>query len=205
MDLRAVGEHGPYLALAVAGGFKDDVAAVRSPTGPLVLATVAGDLDDLTRGGFHDVDVEIAVRPPPTEGHHLAVGGPGRIDEVALVGQIEFGGVGAVGVHHVELGDASAIADKNDALAGLRIPGRGGAGGGGVGDALGAAAVGVGDEEFGIAEHGGREHDLRAVWGPSRRAVGAAEAREGNNLVGVRGVHANLRADHAGRAGNKAS
>src|SRR5260370_33424880 len=124
MGWRAVGEYGPYLALAVAGGFKDDVAAVRSPTGPLVLATVAGDLDDLARGGFHDVDVESAVRPPPTEGHHLAVGGPGRIDEVAPVGQIEFGGVGAVGGHLVELGEASANAAQNDALAGCSIPGR---------------------------------------------------------------------------------
>src|SRR5260370_8510683 len=149
MGWRAVGEYGPYLALAVAGGFKEDVAAVRRRAGALVLATVAGDLDDLARGGFHDVDVEIAVRPPPTEGHHLAVGGPGRIDEVALVGQIEFGGVGAVGVHHVELGVASAVADKNDALAGLRIPGRGGAGGGGVGGALVGAAVSVGVEERG--------------------------------------------------------
>src|SRR5260370_34867692 len=104
MGLRAVGEHGPYLALAIAGGFKDDVAAVRSPTGPLVLATVASDLNDLARGGFHDVDVEISVRPPPTEGHHLAVGGPGRDDGGGLGGQMGFGGVGSVGVPPLSVG-----------------------------------------------------------------------------------------------------
>src|ERR1700719_1055030 len=147
MGLRAVGEHGPDLALAIARGFEDDVAAVGRPTGALVLATVARDLDDLARGGFHDVDVVIAVGPAPTEGDHLTVGRPGRIDEIALVGQIEFGSVGAVGVHHLQLGDATAIADEYDALAGLGVPRRGSAGGVGVGKALGAAAVSVGDEK----------------------------------------------------------
>src|SRR5260370_18260260 len=113
MGLCAVGEHGPDLAFAIAGGFKDDVAAVGSPTGTLVLAAVAGDLNDLAGGGIHDVDVEIAVRPAPTEGDHLAIGRPGRIDEVALVWQIEFGGFGSLALHHVRLADVAPIAYAN--------------------------------------------------------------------------------------------
>ena len=35
---RAIGKHDPYLARAAAGGFKDDVAAIGSPTGALVAA-----------------------------------------------------------------------------------------------------------------------------------------------------------------------
>ena len=78
----------------------------------------------------------------------------------------------------IELGDAAAIADEDDGLAGFRIPAGGGAGAVGEGEALGVAAVGVGDEEFGVAEHGGRKHELRAVGRPRGRAVGAAETRE---------------------------
>jgi hypothetical protein len=44
--LGAVGEHGPDLAGAAAGGFEDDVAAVRSPTGTFVAAHVAGEFED---------------------------------------------------------------------------------------------------------------------------------------------------------------
>src|SRR5712672_1410014 len=174
VGLRAVGKHGPDLALAVASGFEDDVAAVGSPTGALVLAAVAGDLTDLAGGGIHDVDVEIAVGTSPTEGDHLAVGRPRGVDQIAFVGEIELGGIGAVGVHEVELGNTSAIADEYDALAGLGVPSRRSAGGGGIGDALGTAAAGVDDEEFGVAEHGGGKHDLRAVGRPGRGAVGAA-------------------------------
>src|SRR5260221_11292671 len=97
MGLRAVREHGPDLALAIARGFKDDVAAVGRPTGALVLATVARGLDDFARGRFHDVDVVIAVGAAPTKGDHFAVGGAGRGGEGALVGGVELGGVGALG------------------------------------------------------------------------------------------------------------
>src|SRR6267154_3042509 len=205
MGLRAIGKHSPDLALAVARGFKDDVPAVGSPTGALVLAAVAGDLTDLAGGGFHDVDVEVAVGTSPTEGDHLAVGRPRRVDQITFVGKSKFAGVGAVGVHEVELGNTSAIADEYDALTGLGVPCWRSAGGVGKGDALGAAAVGVDDEEFGIAEHGGGKHDLRAVRRPGGRAVGAAEARAGDDLVGVHGVHADLRADYLGGAGFKTS
>src|SRR4029077_1374370 len=68
---------------------------------------------------------------------------------------------------------------------------------------LGAAAADVGDEEFRIAEHGRRKHDLRAVRRPSGGAAGAAKTCEGDDFAGVDGVHTNLRADHACRAGNK--
>src|SRR5258708_20210785 len=101
MGLRAVREHGPDLSLAIARGFKDDVAAVGRPTGALVLATVARDLNDLARGRFHDVDVVIAVRSSPTKSDHLAVWRPGRVDEVDLVGEIELGRLAALLLHPV--------------------------------------------------------------------------------------------------------
>ena len=59
---------------------------------------------------------------------------------------------------------------KTTRLAGLGIPRGRGAGAVGEGKALGGAAVGVGDEEFRIAEHGGREHELA-----SRRATTPGE------------------------------
>src|SRR5258708_30318715 len=99
MGLRAVREHGPDLSLAIARGFKDDVAAVGRPTGALVLTTVARDLNDLARGPLHDVDVVIAVGAAPTKGDHLAVGRPGRIDEGALLGQVATGVVAALSAH----------------------------------------------------------------------------------------------------------
>ncbi len=176
--MRAIGKHSPDLALTVAGGLEDDVAAIRSPTGALVLAAVAGDLTDLAGGGFHDVDVEVAVGTSPTEGDHLAVGRPRRVDQIAFVWKTEFASVGAVGVHEVELGYASAIADEYDALAGLGVPCWRGACGVGKGDTLGAAAVGVDDEEFGVAEHGGGKHDLRAVGRPGRGAGALLEPRK---------------------------
>ena len=67
----------------------------------------------------------------------------------------------------------------------------------GKSEALGTIAVGIGDVEFGIALHRRREHDLRAVRAPSRRSVGAAETAEGDEFVGVEGIHADLRADDA--------
>src|ERR1700686_1801952 len=204
MGLGAVGEHGPDLALAVARGFEDDVAAVGRPTGPLVFGAVAGNLADITAGRFHNVNVEIAIGAAPTEGDHLTIRRPRRIDEIALVGEIEFAGVGAVGVHHVELGNAAPIADEYDRLTGLGVPRGRGAGGVEVCDALGTAAVGVDNVEFGITSHRGGKHYLRAVWRPRGGAVGAAETREGDDFVGVDRIHADLRADDARGAGLEA-
>src|ERR1700732_3301147 len=153
MSLGAIGEHGPNLTLAVARGLENDMAAVGSPTGALVFAAVAGNLANIARGRIHDVNVVIAVRAAPTEGDHLAVRRPGRIDEIALVGQIQLARVSAIGIHHVELGNTATITDENDALASLGVPRRGGAGGGGIGDALGPAAGGVDNEKFGVTEH----------------------------------------------------
>ena len=76
MRLRAIGEHGPDLARAAARGFEHDVAAVRSPTGTFVAAGVAGDFDELPGGGFHDVDIVIAIGTAPTESEDLSVGRP---------------------------------------------------------------------------------------------------------------------------------
>ena len=68
---------------------------------------------------------------------------------------------------------------------------------GGVGEALGTITAGVGDVQRGIALHGGREHDLRAIGRPSGGIVGAAITGEGNEFAGVEGVHADLGADDA--------
>src|SRR5262249_33233756 len=109
------------------------------------------------RADVHDVNVIVAGRTAPTEGDEFAVRRPGGIDEIALVREIEFGGVGAVGVHEIELGNAAAIADIYDGLCGLGVPS-----GGDVGDisvreckALRTQAIGVDDVDFRIALHGG--------------------------------------------------
>ncbi len=122
------------------------MAAVGGPTGALVLAAVARDLDNLARGRIHDVDVVVAVWAAPTEGDHLTVRGPGGVDEIAFIGQVEFGGIGTVGVHHVELRNTAAVTDEHNALASLGIPRGRSTCGGGVRDALGTAAVGVDNE-----------------------------------------------------------
>jgi len=43
VGLGAVGEHGPDLAGAAAGGFEDDVAAVGGPAGAFVATGIAGE------------------------------------------------------------------------------------------------------------------------------------------------------------------
>src|SRR5450432_2671483 len=68
VGLRAVCQHGPNLTGATASGFEHDVTAVGRPTGTLVAARVAGDLDDLMGGRIHDVNVEVTFRAAPTEG-----------------------------------------------------------------------------------------------------------------------------------------
>src|SRR5208282_1619354 len=148
--LGAVGEHGPDLARAGAGRFEDDMAAVGSPAGALVArAGVWREIDDVLRSGLHDVEIVVAVGTAPTEGKDLPIGRPGGIDDVAFVRKIEQVHVGTVGVHHVELGDAAAVADEDDALTGFGVPGGRGAAAGGEGEALGFAAVDVGDVKLG--------------------------------------------------------
>ena len=115
-----------------------------------------------------------------------------------MSGQIDLARVGAVRIHKVKLRNAAAIADEGDGLTCFGIPcGRSVGTVGGEGKALGTIAAGVGDVESGIALHRGREHDLRAVGGPGGRIIGAAITSEGNELVGVKGVHADLRAGDA--------
>src|SRR5277367_1047074 len=191
--LGAVGEHGPDLARAVAGGLEDDVATVGRPTGAFVAgAGIGREINDLLGIGFHDVDVVVAIRAAPAEGEDLAVGRPCGIDQVALVGDVEQAHVGAVGVHHIELGNAAAIADEDYALAGLGVPGGRRAAAVGESEALRLAAARVRNVELGIAGHGGGEHDLRAVGRPSGGAVGAGEAGERDDFAGVHGVHADF-------------
>src|ERR1700732_3532693 len=59
VSLRAVGQHGPDLARAGAGGFEDQVATVRGPARALVASFIAGELDNLLRSRFHDVEVVV--------------------------------------------------------------------------------------------------------------------------------------------------
>ena len=200
VGLGAVGEHGPDLARAAASGLEDDVAAVGSPGGAFVAAGIAGDFDGFVggRGSIHDVDVVIARGTTPGEGKKLTVGRPGGVDDVAHIGKFDLTRIGAVGVHEIELRNAAAIADEGDELTGFGIPSRGSVCAiGSEGEALGTIAAGVGDVESGIALHRGREHDLRAVGRPGGRVVGATITSEGDELVGVEGIHADLRADDA--------
>ena len=112
--------------------------------------------------------------------------------KVALSGD-QGGEVGAVSVHHVELGDAAAIADEDNALTSLRVQ---------VGEVAPPflkkseafwAAVRVADVKVRRALHGRGEHELRAVRRPCGSAVSTTEAREGHNLAGIDRVHADLR------------
>src|ERR1700731_4806064 len=123
------------------------MATVGRPAGAFVAAGVPGDFDNFARRSFHHVDVVVAVGAAATEGEDLSIGRPCGIDDVAHVGQIEFGDAGAVGVHGIKLRDAATIADEYDGLSSFRIPGGGSVGAVGIGKAPGAAAGGVGDVE----------------------------------------------------------
>ena len=193
-----IGEHDPDLARATAGGFEDDVSAIGRPTGTFVASGVASNFADGAAGGVHDVDVVIAAGTAPTEGEELSIGRPGGIDDIAHVWEIEFLRAGAIGIHEIELRNSTTIADEGYGLTGFGIPcGRRAGSMGGEGDASGAIAIGIADEEFGIALHGGREHDFGTVGRPGGGSVGAAEAGKGNEFVGVERVHADLRASNA--------
>jgi len=198
VGLGAVGQHGPDLAGAGAGGLEDEVAAVGSPAGAFVAAGVARDFKNVARADVHDVDVVVAGGAAPTESDELAIGRPGRVDEVTLVRDIDFLGVGAVGIHHVKLGNAAAVADEDDGLQGFGIPGgRSVAAGIREGETLGAIAAGVRDVQRRSALHGRREHHLRAIGRPGGGRVGAFVPRKGDDPAGVEGVHADLGADYA--------
>src|SRR5437660_7661012 len=119
MWLRAIGQHGPDLPRAAAGRLEDKVAAVGSPAGALIAALVAGQLYNLAGSGVHDVDVVVVVGAAPAKSEELAIGSPGGIDDVALVGNVQLCGAGAVGIHQVQLGSAAAVADESDGLAGF--------------------------------------------------------------------------------------
>src|ERR1700731_870610 len=121
------------------------MAAVRGPTGTLVAALVAGQFDKLAGGCVHNVDVVVVVGTAPTEGQQLTIGRPGRVDDVAFVGEVQFGLAGAVGIHQVELGRAGAIAHEGDGLASFRIPTGRHACAVGIGQAFGAATADVGN------------------------------------------------------------
>jgi len=198
VGLRTVGEHRPDLTRAGASGFEYEMAAIGSPGGTLVAPLVAGDLEQLAGSYIHDVEIVVSAGTTPTEREELAIGRPSGIDDVTHVGKINALGIGAVSIHEIELRSAGAIADKGDRLAGFRIPGGRSVGPVvGEGEALGAIAGGVGDIQSRVALHGGGEHHLGAIGGPSRSNVRAAETSEGNDFVGIEGIHADLRAGDA--------
>src|SRR6266853_3715978 len=157
--LSAIGQHGPDLPGAGARGFKNKVPSIWSPTGAFVASCVVGQFDDLAAGDFHDVDVIIITRPAPTERQQLAVGRPGRINQITFVREVEILRVGAVGIHQVQLGYAAAIADKRDGLAGFWIPSWRGAGAVRKRQAFEIAASGIGGKKFRIAVHAGGENN----------------------------------------------
>ena len=121
----SVSQHGPNLPRSRPRGFEHKMAPVGSPTGALVAARVARQFHELAGDNFHHIEIIVSVRAPPAESQQLAVGRPRRINDVAHVGQIDFGLARSVRIHRVELRDAAAVADEGDLLAGLRIPGRG--------------------------------------------------------------------------------
>ncbi len=129
------------------------MTAVGRPTGAFVAADVARKFDNLPRGNVHHVDVVVIAGPAPTEGQKLAVGRPGRVDKVALVGKIQIDGASAIGVHQVKLWNSRTVADECDGLSGLRIPNGRSAGAVGEGEALEAAAAGAYRVKLGIAGH----------------------------------------------------
>src|SRR5579862_3555338 len=100
------------------------MAAIGSPTGALIPASVSSQFHELARDNFHYIEVIVSVRATPAEGQQLPVWGPGRINDVAHVGEVNLGLARSVRVHGVELRDTAAVADKGDLLACLRIPGR---------------------------------------------------------------------------------
>ena len=138
--LSAIGQHGPDLPGAGTRGFKNKVPSIWGPTGAFVASCVVGQFYDLAAGDFHDVDVVIITGPAPTERQQLAVGRPGRINQITFVREVEILRVGAVGIHQVQLGYAAAVADKCDRLAGFGIPGWRSAGAVGESKALKIAA-----------------------------------------------------------------
>src|SRR5215469_13623931 len=195
MRLGTVGDHGPNLALARACRFKDKVAAIGCPAGALVASLIAGQFAELLGSGVDDEKVVVIVRSSPAEGQQQAVGRPCGVDDVTFVRKVEFADTGAVGVHQIELGSAATVADKRDRLAGLGIPSGRHVGAVGMGKAFWVEAVYVTDVEFGVPLHGRRENKLRAIGRPGWRDVGPRKPREGDELTGFHGIHADLRVD----------
>src|ERR1700732_1159835 len=113
------------------------MAALRRPAGAFVAADVARQLDQLMRGDFHDVEIVISAGPTPTECQQLAVRRPCRVNDISLIGKVNFCLARTIGVHNVELRNSSAVADESHLLAGLWIPRRRSARAGGKGDAFG--------------------------------------------------------------------
>src|SRR5713226_2727488 len=66
--LGAIGEHGPDLARAAAGRFKNKVPTVGRPTGAFGAALVARQLYNLAGSRVHDVNVVVVIGSTPTEG-----------------------------------------------------------------------------------------------------------------------------------------
>src|SRR5882762_45867 len=79
LNLRAVGQHGPYLLAARTAGLEHDVSSIRRPGRKIVASTIVRQLDPLLAGDIHQVDV-VGSRSPrsifakPGQGQKLSVG-----------------------------------------------------------------------------------------------------------------------------------
>ena len=124
---------GPGLGIGVVGAGPDDVRLGRMPVGGPVHAHVVGQRHVVLAVDADGVDLQEAfLLAVAAKDHPLAVGRDERSAVVAgRVGQLPH--VGAVGVHHVQVGIAVAVAAKGDLLAVGRI------------GAFGVVALGVGE------------------------------------------------------------
>ena len=173
------------------------MAAVGGPGGKVAAADFMGELNPALGGDFHDVDVLTAggawaVFTIPGKGDELAVGGPGGGGCITAVSHA--GDAGAVRVHDVELGKASAAADPGDLGAGLRVVGGRDVWTLVAGDSVGDGTLRIGDPDLGVAGARGGEGQLLTVGGPGRREVGATDVIEADEAAEDEREHAELEA-----------
>src|SRR2546423_913402 len=155
------------------------MAAIGSPTGPLVSTRIRSQIDELPRHNIHYVDIKIAVGQSPAKRKKLSIVRPCWIGNIIHAGQRQFPRVFAVaaGTHYVQLREAVAIADERDTPAGARVKSSRSAGAGRVSDLPRLMAGGVGHEQFRIAGTAGCKDDPAAIWSPGRRRIRTNERR----------------------------
>src|SRR5208282_4773836 len=97
---------------------------VRRPRRLLVSCHVPRHLCQFVRAEIHHVDIEISVRPPPTERQQLPVRRPVRVHHVPHVRQVHFFHARPVCVHQEELRQSAPSAHKRHLLSRFRVPHR---------------------------------------------------------------------------------